>query len=312
MALKAFNVGGGRHSEAALSALLSQLLDTGDIAKGLNIEPTGSAGLSVQVTTGTGQVRVSQFYSRIVQNDSPIITTPVTAPTSNPRRNLVVLYIDPTVTPTTAVIDNTNDIVKIAVIPGTEASTPQIPSDSVVTATVGTQNWIPLGDFRTAVGQTSISAAHITDQRRMILVKSHNIDLASYYAFRAIASTNQSIPDASFTKVNFSGVEYNYGNHYSSSSMTFTAPVDGLYHFEASVCFAPTSRYIARFCTDTTVRNRFIDAISSSNHTNTASGSLDIRLNAGSKVWIEGWKASGAGLDSLNTNSTFSGRFIAK
>lgn len=178
MTRKVYNVGGGRHSEAALSALLSQLLE-GDVARGLNIEPTGSAGLSVRIAAGTGQIRVSQFHSRVIQSDVAETTTAVPAPTSNPRRNLVVAYIDPAVTPTTSVIDNTNGVFKFAVIQGAEAATPQIPTNTAVTAALGTENWIPLGDFRTNVGATSVVLANITDRRRMILVTSDKIDFAT-------------------------------------------------------------------------------------------------------------------------------------
>lgn len=189
MALKAYNVGGGRHSEAALSALLSQLFG-GDVAKGFNIEPTGSAGLSVRVLPGTAQIRVNTLYSRMIQNDANITTTAVAAPTSNPRRNLVVAYIDPSVTPTTSVVDNINGVVKVAVVLGAEAATPQIPTDSAVTAAVGTQNWIPLGDFRTNVSQTSVVAGNITDQRRMILVTSDKIDSATLQRAVEAVGTN--------------------------------------------------------------------------------------------------------------------------
>lgn len=179
MTRKVYNVGGGRHSEAALSALLSQLLN-GDVARGLNIEPTGSAGLSVRIAAGTGQIRVSQFHSRIIQSDAAETTTAVPAPTSNPRRNLVVAYIDPAVTPTTSVVDNTNGVFKFAVIQGAEAATPQIPTNTAVTAALGTENWIPLGDFRTNVGATSVVLANITDQRRMILVTPDKLDFATF------------------------------------------------------------------------------------------------------------------------------------
>lgn len=179
MTRKVYNVGGGRHSEAALSALLSQLLN-GDVARGLNIEPTGSAGLSVRIAAGTGQIRVSQFHSRVIQSDAAETTTAVPAPTSNPRRNLVVAYIDPAVTPTTSVVDNINGVFKFAVIQGAEAATPQIPTNTTVTAALGTENWIPLGDFRTNVGATSVVLANITDQRRMILVTADKLYFATF------------------------------------------------------------------------------------------------------------------------------------
>lgn len=203
MTRKVYNVGGGRHSEAALSALLSQLLN-GDVARGLNIEPTGSAGLSVRITAGTGQIRVSQFHSRVIQSDAAETTTAVPAPTSNPRRNLVVAYIDPAVTPTTSVVDNTNGVFKFAVIQGAEAATPQIPTNTTVTAALGTENWIPLGDFRTNVGATSVVLANITDQRRMILVTSDKLDFASFRL--AYVEKTSSATSTSSTPVQISGL----------------------------------------------------------------------------------------------------------
>ena len=209
MTRKVYNVGGGRHSEAALSALLSQLLD-GDVARGLNIEPTGSAGLSVRITAGTGQIRVSQFHSRIIQSDAAETTTAVPAPTSNPRRNLVVAYIDPAVTPTTSVVDNTNGVFKFAVIQGAEAATPQIPTNTAVTAALGTENWIPLGDFRTNVGATSVVLANITDQRRMILVTSDKID----------STTLPTTTDANGWDINDFGAYYIYKKSFSFSGIS--------------------------------------------------------------------------------------------
>ena len=44
MSRKVFNMQGGRHSAAALSAFLSAAFN-GDVAAGLNVEPTGATGL---------------------------------------------------------------------------------------------------------------------------------------------------------------------------------------------------------------------------------------------------------------------------
>ena len=208
MTRKVYNVGGGRHSEAALSALLSQLLE-GDVARGLNIEPTGSAGLSVRIAAGTGQIRVSQFHSRVIQSDVAETTTAVPAPTSNPRRNLVVAYIDPAVTPTTSVVDNINGVFKFAVIQGAEAATPQIPTNTTVTAALGTENWIPLGDFRTNVGATSVVLANITDQRRMILVTSDKIDSASFPGITTQANTGSA--GGTMTLISIGNLRIAYG-----------------------------------------------------------------------------------------------------
>lgn len=54
------------------------------------------------------------------------------------------------------------------------------------------------------------------------------------YCFRAYASSGTSIADAgSGTKVNFQTEDYDYNNNFASS--TYTAPVAGVYHFNARV-----------------------------------------------------------------------------
>lgn len=308
MTRKVYNVGGGRHSEAALSALLSQLLE-GDVARGLNIEPTGSAGLSVRITAGTGQIRVSQFHSRIIQSDAAETTTAVPAPTSNPRRNLVVAYIDPAVTPTTSVVDNTNGVFKFAVIQGAEAATPQIPTNTAVTAALGTENWIPLGDFRTNVGATSVVLANITDQRRMILVTSDKIDFTSFLSFKATRTTTNSAPGGTWYSYNPTTADWNIGSAFNTSSAVFTAPVAGIYRFDASIFLGAGSSNWGALRLNINSGSKLLDLISlQMTRVLTVQGGTEVKLNAGDTVKVEGYTATT--VDVNNPASWFSGRLI--
>ena len=69
MSRKVFNMQDGRHSAAAFSAFLSAAFD-GDVAAGLNVEPTGATGLKVLVKPGTGQIKTGQDFSRLIQIDN--------------------------------------------------------------------------------------------------------------------------------------------------------------------------------------------------------------------------------------------------
>ena len=55
------------------------------------------------------------------------------------------------------------------------------------------------------------------------------------YCFRAYASGGTTIADAADTKVLFATEEYDYNSNFASS--TYTAPVNGVYHFDGKVAF---------------------------------------------------------------------------
>lgn len=63
------------------------------------------------------------------------------------------------------------------------------------------------------------------------------IDLAgpttNKYCFRAYKDANQNVTDATLTKIVFETEAYDYNNNFASS--TYTAPVAGVYHFDAQV-----------------------------------------------------------------------------
>lgn len=161
-------MGGGRHSAAALSAFLNAMFGS-SIAYGLQVVPTGSTGLSVVVTAGTGQIDTGQGYSRIIQTDD-VETLTVSAPSATyARKDIIVAYIDNTVTTTTTVVDNINDVLKFKVVAGTPSASPSDPSDATIQAAITAGNpFIKLGRLNVLANATGFTSGNIDDLRNMI------------------------------------------------------------------------------------------------------------------------------------------------
>lgn len=168
MAKKVFNMQGGRHSAAALSAFINAMYGS-SVANGLDVVPTGSTGLNVIVNAGNGNINTGQGFGRLIQLDTTETVALAAASASNPRNDLIVAYIDTAVTPTTAVIDNINDILKFKSVTGTPASVPTDPSGATIQSSVGAGNpYIVLARVRVNTSATSITAGNITDLRKLV------------------------------------------------------------------------------------------------------------------------------------------------
>ena len=168
MTKKVFNMNGGRHSQAALSAFINALYGT-SVANGLNIVAPGGTGLKVVVKAGTANIDTGLGYGHMVQADADETVTLAAASPSLPRNSLIVGYIDKSVSPTTTVIDNTNNIFKIKEIAGTPAASPQDPPASVIQSGVGATNpYIVFGRVRINANATSLAQTSIMDMRKMV------------------------------------------------------------------------------------------------------------------------------------------------
>lgn len=169
MAKKVFNMQGGRHSAAALSAFINAMYGS-SVANGLDVQPTGSAGLNVLVKVGNGNINTGTGFGRLIQIDADETVALTAASASNPRNDIIVAYIDNSVTPTTAVTDNTNNILKFAAVAGTPAGSPTDPSGSAIQAAVGAGNpYMILGRVRVNTSATSLTAPNITDLRKIVM-----------------------------------------------------------------------------------------------------------------------------------------------
>lgn len=169
MSLATSNRDGGRTSESGhLRALLKGL--AGEILTGLAVSQRGAgANMSVDVAIGDAMIpRSDATYGHPAWNDAVYNQAIAAADVSNPRRDIVVMYIDYATTPSTGVSNNTNGVVKIKVVAGTPAGSPADPTDSAIQSSVGSGNpYVKLARVRVGAGASSITNSVIDDMRTM-------------------------------------------------------------------------------------------------------------------------------------------------
>lgn len=151
---------------------LSRLLG-GDVLDGLTVTP--GTGLQVILQPGNALVRYGSANvasARLVSLVNTFNLAIGTADASNPRIDLVVLYIDnavtlPSGTPTSANLDG-KGVAKAKVVPGTPASSPSAPNATAIQASVGSGNpYTILQAVRVDAGVAVIAANKITDVRSL-------------------------------------------------------------------------------------------------------------------------------------------------
>lgn len=244
MALGTSNRDGGKTSESGHLRALGKGF-TGDVLTGLNVsQRAAGANMSVDVAIGDAFLRRSDgTYSHPVFNDAVLNKTITAADPSNPRRDLVVMYLDYGVTPSTAVSNNVNGVVAIMVVDGTAAGSPVDPNGAAVQAAVGSGNpYTILARVRVGAGVTTISDSVIDDLRTMAsaVIADEAITPLQWtnpYKFRVRKSTTQSISGSgTWSKITFNTEDYDTGNNFdNATNYRFTAPVAGYYFFSASV-----------------------------------------------------------------------------
>lgn len=171
MSLGTANRDGGKTSESGHLRPLSKMFGgnvLGDITSSLKVvQRAAGANMSVDVGIGDAMLyRSDGTYGHPVFNDAAYNVAITTADPSNPRRDIVVIYVDYATTPSTGVSNNTNGVVKIAVVAGTPAGSPSDPSSAAIQSAVGSGNpWAYLARVRVAAAAASISNSVIDDLR---------------------------------------------------------------------------------------------------------------------------------------------------
>lgn len=199
MSLGTSNRDGGKTSESGHLRALGKIV-SGDVIAGLNaVQRAAGVNMSVDVQVGDAFVRRSDgTYAHPVFNDAVYNQVISAADGSNPRRDIVVIYVDYGQTPSTAVSNNTNGVVKIKVVNGTPAGSPVDPNGAAIQASVGSGNpYSILARVRVPAGQTSISNSLIDDLRTMIYSNANTINTA---ALIGAAVTTAKLLDANVTK----------------------------------------------------------------------------------------------------------------
>lgn len=171
MSLGTENRDGGKTSEAGHLRPLAKLFGgniLGDILTSLKVVQRG-AGANMSVDVGIGDAmlyRSDGTYGHPVFNDAVANIAITTADPSNPRRDIVVIYVDYGVTPSTGVSNNTNGVVALKVVAGTPAGSPVDPTSAAIQSSVGSGNpWAYLGRVRVGAAAGSISNSVIDDLR---------------------------------------------------------------------------------------------------------------------------------------------------
>lgn len=174
MTRKVFNYSGGLHSQAALTAFLTDAL-AGDVADGMKVVP--NSGMKVAVQAGTGRIDTGQQFSHDIQVSGIELVDCGPANPSNPVNTLIVAYIDKSVRGDSSVTDNTNDVFKLKAVDGVASVEPVDPTTSAIQQSIGASNpYIILARVQKRTGSSNILESDITDLRKMVTLKSGRLN----------------------------------------------------------------------------------------------------------------------------------------
>lgn len=167
MSLGTTNRDGGKTSESGHLRSIYQSF-YGEVLGGLAVSQRGAgANMSVDIAIGDAVIpRSDATYGHPSFNDAVLNKTVTAADPTNPRRDIVIMYIDYTVAPSTGVSNNTNGVVLTKVVAGTPAGSPADPTDATLAAAAGSGNpYIKLARIRVGAGVTSLANSVIDDLR---------------------------------------------------------------------------------------------------------------------------------------------------
>lgn len=179
MALATSNRDGGKTSENGHLRSVSKWT-TGKVIDGFRVRQNTTPNMTVLIGGESGidddlYIRNTALkYSHPVWTDdgNAVSATVSTANTSNPRIDIVVVYVDYGQPRSTSVENNTNGVIKAAVIPGTPAASPARPTQSQINAVIGATNYhTELAQITVPANATTITNAMITDTRQMASAK---------------------------------------------------------------------------------------------------------------------------------------------
>ena len=109
------------------------------------------------------------------------------------------------------------------------------------------------------------------------------------YCFRAYASSSTSLVDTTDTKILFQTENYDYNSNFASS--TYTAPVAGVYHFDASFLLGVTVSPVLGYCKLYVNGSEVARGSGNSPITGTSfSVSTDVLLSANNTVNVYGYQ----------------------
>ena len=219
---------------------------SGNVLQGFATSQNSPLGMSVIVSQGDIKINYSS-YAYTAFSDSDTVVTITTANGSNPRIDRLVAYIDRGMTPSPLSPNNPN-MLKFKVIAGVPGAIPVRPSDSDVNTDVGPSNpWTSLSDILVDTSVTTITNSKITDKRNFVTVGADTVTTPAItdasvtpakwtnpYSFKAIVTTTYNTTPVAMTKLTFNTKSYDYNTNFSTSTSAYTAPVAGVYRFNAN------------------------------------------------------------------------------
>ena len=210
---------------------LSRLF-SGDVVDGLNVTP--GTGLQVVLQPGNSFVRYGSSAvasARLVSLVNTFALTIGTPDVSNPRHDLVVVYVDTSVSlpggvPTSANLDG-KGVAKAVVVKGSPSSSPSDPNTTAIQAAIGSSaySYTIVARVRVNPGVSVIATNLITDLRIQAGVPKSNINFDSGIWGEEIGRATSASATASLT-VNVPVRKY--VQILASGLMTPGAPTDGI------------------------------------------------------------------------------------
>lgn len=170
MALYTIRSGVNNHPEKSVLQFTTDLIRRGGVISGFNTtETAGGASMAVSVSAGDLYAKnTAEAYP--VNNDGIVnVSVPLNSSANN-QIDALICYVDLEVVPTA---DGAGTgIAKFVVIPGTPATTPQAPTDSDITSTIGVNTPYELIALISVASQsTAIHNEDITDAKRLPYLK---------------------------------------------------------------------------------------------------------------------------------------------
>jgi hypothetical protein len=141
-----------------------------------------------------------------------------------------------------------------------------------------------------------------------------NIGVASLtndYMFRAVSTAAQNSGNSAFAKVNFATEQYDYNSNYDTTTSTYTAPVAGIYHFDARISTnATNTRFIISIFKNGSEIARGGDVAKGSAATTGVTVSTDLLLAVNDTIDIRSFGSGSLALATVAPEMHFSGRLV--
>ena len=201
MTKKVFNLAGGKHSDASYAAFENRQFGSVKASIASFLVSAGT-GMQAVVSSGDGLIATGNASgARRIQSTANENVTVSAASASFNRLDTVVAYIDTAVTPTTGVVDNTNNVLMFACVAGTAAASPAAPSDATIQSAIGAGNpFLRLANILVPQNATNLSGATFTDIAPVPSYINGWQTLTGAFAYSAWDNTNKvatiTVPDS--------------------------------------------------------------------------------------------------------------------